>query len=135
MSRESCHDSRLKKVQKRLENDSVLITIHIVGHTVCACLDVLQLALDVASGARSGDVYRSSPPVGIFTGRDSMDGITEAVKTLAPEDRARCYEYYVVGGSHVSIAARLSLPSRTLYDWLQRLHEAIQNRLCDGGKR
>ena len=86
------------------------------------------------AGARSGDVYRSSPPVGIFTGRDSMDGITEAVKTLEPADRARCYEYYVVGGSHVSIATRLRIPPKSLYNWLQRLHEAVQNRLCDGGK-
>lgn len=83
---------------------------------------------------RSGEVYRSSPPLGIFTGRDTIDDVNKIVASLGIIDQGRCYEYYVVGGKKEAIAVRMGIAVREVYRWRDKLHEAVQNRMCDGGK-
>lgn len=83
---------------------------------------------------RSGEVHRSSPPLGIFTGRDTLDDVNKIVASLGRIDQVRCYEYYVVGGKKEAIAVRMGIAVREVYRWRDKLHEAVQNRMCDGGK-
>ena len=76
--------------------------------------------------------FRSSPPLGIFTGRDTLDDVNKIVASLGRIDQVRCYEYYVVGGKKKH-RGTYGIAVGEVYRWRDKLHEAVQNRMCDGG--
>ncbi len=79
----------------------------------------------------AGAGYKSMPPIGAFTGMWSQDmpAITDAVSRLGAPERALCYERYVKSGSIADIARRLAVCRKTLYLWLDRLHEKLADEL------
>ncbi len=79
----------------------------------------------------AGAGYKSSPPVGVFTGMGQQDlhAISKAIGRLGEPERRLCAEYYVVSGSHTDIARRLAVARKTLYLMLGRLHERLANEL------
>ena len=70
--------------------------------------------------------------LGIFTGRDTLDDVNKIVASLGRIDQVRCYEYYVVGGKKKP-SRYVGNMVREVYRWRDKLHEVVQNRMCDGG--
>lgn len=79
----------------------------------------------------AGAGYKSMPPIGAFTGMGSQDmpAITNAVSRLGVPERRLCYERYVKSGSIADIARRLNICRKTMYLWLDRLHEKLADEL------
>ncbi len=79
----------------------------------------------------AGAGYKSMPPIGAFTGMGSQDmaEITNAVSRLGVQERSLCYERYVKSGSIADIARRLNICRKTMYLWLDRLHEKLADEL------
>lgn len=79
-----------------------------------------------------GVEYKSKPPAGAFSGRDAMEAIDNAVRSLPAADRSLCIEFYAVGPRWDAVCARLEMSKSVLYRELHRVQDRIFTRLCDG---
>jgi hypothetical protein len=80
--------------------------------------------------AQHGGSYGSQLPPGVCDCEYVRE--TElAVQRLPPADRALCVEFYQRGGTAVSVAERMGIAVRTMYDRLGRVHRAIMGHLND----
>ena len=76
--------------------------------------------------------HKSRPPAGIFTGRDAMEDIDRAVRSLPSADRVLCIEFYAIGPRWDAVCDRLEMSKSVLYRELHRVQDRLANRLCDG---
>lgn len=75
--------------------------------------------------------FDSSPPPGVFTGAENANAINAVVSGLAKDQRALCYEVYVVTGrTRLQVAQAMGISRDTLYQWIARLHRRVESDLC-----
>lgn len=80
--------------------------------------------------AQHGGSYGSQLPPGVC----DCEYVREtdlAVARLPEEDRALCVQFYQHGGTAVSVAQRMGVAVRTLYDRLDRVHRSVMGHLND----
>lgn len=81
---------------------------------------------------KHGGVYGSQVPCGVsLTDLENIADTDVAVSRLPIEQRQLVVEFYVVGGKIESIADRLGIAKRTLYDRLHVLHQQVLGLLND----
>jgi len=75
-------------------------------------------------------VHRSAPPPGVFSNAERVEMINGAVASLGADERALCYECYVVTGrTRAQVAVAMAIHRDTLYARLDALHALIDAEL------